>query len=142
MNELILKFNYSFTNNEKEQCKPTIYKLVRIANLTRQMGIVAFKSELDQESSIFMKTAFGLLADGVEQTIVKQILQNLILADDHSGVELLNRLLIFEGAIAIQDGELPRLIEWKLFSMLGERYIPIDDICKSYSHSITLINAD
>lgn len=123
MTELLLKLNCRFTNEDKEKCEPVIYKILELANLARTRGILALEIEVKQEPSIFLKTAIGMVVDGTDPVLVKQVLQNLILADEYSGSQLLERLLMAEGVLAVQRGENPQIISLKLSAMLGENYI-------------------
>ena len=128
MGGLLLELESSFTDEDKEECKPTIRKLVKLANLLRQSGISDFAAELKEEESIFLKTAVGLIAQGTDPNAVKTILRNLIITDGFTGSRLLERLLIVEGILSMQAGEHPKITEWKLLSMLGEQHIPLSEI--------------
>ena len=123
MTGLFLKSGCYFTDDEKETCKPTVFKLVEFANLARQRGLLALETEILDEQNEFLKTAVNLMLDAIDPVIIKQIFQNLMSADEYTGVELLNRLLIAEGVLSIQQQEHPRITALKLYSMLGEKYI-------------------
>lgn len=123
MRELFFKLDCHFLDSEKEQCKPTIFKLLELANIARQKGIIDLEIEISREQNLFLKTAAYLVIDGRDPALIKQILQSLILADKYSGAELLNRLLVAEGVLAIQQGENPEIIALMLYSMLGEKYL-------------------
>lgn len=123
MRELIMRLGCHFTDDDKEKCIPTIHKLVKLSNIARTNGIMAVEAEAEQTQCFFLKTALLLVVDGTSPIIVKQILQNLILADEYSGSQLLDRLLIAEGVLALQQGENPNLIALMLYSMLGEKYM-------------------
>lgn len=132
MRDFLLKLNCHFLDSEKEQCKPLIHKLVELSNLARSKGLLALEIEIEQD--LFLKTAISLVIDGTDPELIKQILQNLILADRYSGFELLSRLLIAEGILAIQQGENPRIIALKLYSMLGEKHLFMADDTLSSAH--------
>lgn len=135
--ELILQLNGNFTDAEKENCVSTIHKIVRLAHLVRADGILGLESELEQEPSGFFKTALLLLLNGNAPVTVKQILQNMIVADRYSGSQLLDRLLIAEGVLAIQRWENPDTIALKLNSILGENYVlPMKEAALTQSEKI------
>ncbi len=64
------------------------------------------------------------MTDGNDPKYIEAVLQSLITADDYTGAELLNRLLLLEGILAIQRGESPSQIAMRLGAMLGEKYLP------------------
>jgi hypothetical protein len=64
-----------------------------------------------------------LVVDGTDPELVADIGKTLIEADGHTGEALLSRLIMMEGILSVQAGENPRIIEIKLLSMLGERYL-------------------
>lgn len=131
MRELFLNLNCRFTDVDKEKCKPVIYRLVDLFNLASTKGVLALELEMEQEQSFFLKTGISLIVDGTDSVLVKQILQNIILADEYSGSPLLERLIMAEGVLALQQGENLRIIALKLSSMLGERYIVL--LCEELS---------
>ncbi len=134
---LFYKLNCSFTESEKEECKPIIYKIINLVNIARQKGVLVLEMEMEQEQSLFLKTAIGLVVDGTDPALVKQILQNIILADKYVGSDLLSRLLIAEGILSVQQGENPRIIALKLSAMLGEKYIlQIDEMLNNKEYGL------
>lgn len=125
MTDLIIKLHCHFSMEEKETCVSVIYRVVELANLTRQQGVLALDAEMADEPDFFLKTAVQLVVDGTDPALVKQILQNLILADAYMGADLLRRLLTAEGVLSLQQGENPRIIGMKCAAMLGEKFVPV-----------------
>lgn len=123
MVNFILSLKPCFTDADKEACKPVITRVMELAAIARKEGLLMLEDQIKEEDSFFLKMAIELVVDAVEPDSVKEILQKLILADDYSGVELLSRLLITEGALAIQNGDNPPLLKEKLTAMLGEKYL-------------------
>ena len=123
MSELFLVVNSHFTDEDKEQCQSTISKLVNLADISRKRGLLELLREMENEQEGFLKIAMYLICDSTEETTAKEILENIVLSGEYSGAPLLDRLLITEAALAIQRGENPRLLELRLLSMLGEKYI-------------------
>jgi len=64
-----------------------------------------------------------LIVDANDTDVVKEMLQKLILADNHSGAELLGRLIMLQGIMRIAAGYNPWLIRQELNMMLGEKYL-------------------
>lgn len=123
MVNFILSLKPCFTDADKEACKPVITRVMELAEIGRKEGLLMLEDQIKEEDSFFLKIAIELVVDAVEPDSVKEILQHLILADDYSGVELLSRLLITEGALAIQNGDNPQVLKEKLTAMLGEKYL-------------------
>lgn len=123
MVNFILSLKPCFTDADKEACKPVITRVMELAEIGRKEGLLMLEDQIKEEDSFFLKIAIELVVDAVEPDSVKEILQHLILADDYSGVELLSRLLITEGALAIQNGDNPQVLKERLTAMLGEKYL-------------------
>lgn len=122
MVQLILQ-NNMFSDSQKENCLPVIKKILELANLARQQGIFALEMATLHEEP-FLKTGITIVCDGCCPETIQRIMENLILADNFSGEELLKRLLMAEGILAIQKGENPRILALYLISILGEKYLP------------------
>ena len=123
MIDLYLKLNCGFTETDKEECWPIIYKIIDLANLARREGVLALEVEMEHEQNVLLKIALDLVVDGTDPALVKQILQTSIVAGKYSGSQLLSRLLIAEGALSLQQGENPAIIATKLGAIMGEDYI-------------------
>ena len=123
MISLWLKMNCHFTDEEKEACISTIDRLLELANKARREGILSLEEDADTEQkNLFLK--YGLevfMSADIDET--RKVLQNLIWADNCTGSELLKRFIILEGLTSIIQGENPRLLEFKLTALLGEKYI-------------------
>ena len=132
--DLIMKLNGNFTDEEKEKCVPIIRRLVSLSHSLRTNGILGLEEEMEDESNVFLKTALFLILAGNSPETLKQVLQNMIVADSCTGSELLERLLIAEGMLAAQRWESPETVELKLSSMLGMNYVlPMKDTCPTQS---------
>ena len=123
MRELILHRNMYFSDEDKKSCLPLINKIIELGNIARMKGVLVLQLEIEQEQSLFLKTAGNLIINGTDPQIVKEILQNLILSENHTGAQLLERLIIAEGILGVQSGENPDILAMRLASMLGEKYL-------------------
>jgi chemotaxis protein MotA len=123
MVDFIIKLNPQFTDADKEACLPVIDKIVEFATIARSKGLLALELSANQAESIFLRTALNLIVDANDPDKVREMLEHFILADNHSGAELLSRLIILEGVMRIAAGSNPRLIEEGLNMMLGEKYL-------------------
>jgi hypothetical protein len=123
MMEFILRKDAHFTDEEREKCLPTISRLIALANSARKEGVLALDAVAKGEKNLFLKAGLELIVDGRDPEMVKSVLQHLLLAESHSGADLLDRLLIAEGILSVQMGENPLSITYKLGAMLGERFL-------------------
>jgi chemotaxis protein MotA len=123
MVDFIIKLNPHFTDVDKEACLPVIDKIVEFATIARSNGLLALELSANQAENIFLRTALNLIVDANDPDKVREMLEHFILADNHSGAELLSRLIILEGVMRIAAGSNPRLIEEGLNMMLGEKYV-------------------
>jgi|GEM_PF-5951493 len=102
-----------------------IEKILRLAELTRSEGLNALEAEAKKINSLFFKTGLMLVVDGTEPTIIREVMQNLIEADELSPQELTSRKIVMQGIISIKRGDASQTISLLLNSMLGESYIPL-----------------
>lgn len=118
-----------FTKDDKDACLPIINRLIELNRKVIQGGALAIRPDTIDEQNVFLKTALTLIQDGVDPSVIKSILTTIIWSDDRRGAELLERLIILEGASSIQHGENPMITSTKLFAYLGEGYLDkLDDI--------------
>lgn len=118
------------SNDDKKEALSTIDKVLQLSEKVKISGILALEQEIDIVESEFFKKSIQLLIDGVEPEALKEILLNYTLCGDHRGKELLIRVLIIEGILAIQQGVHPLIIREKLSSFFGEDFI--SEICRHF----------
>ncbi|MCL2501429.1 MAG: hypothetical protein FWE90_13995 [Defluviitaleaceae bacterium] len=107
----------------KESCLTMVDLIVDCANYARIHGVLSLETWVRKHENDFLAFCLMLVCDGVEPSVLKNIGERLIKADNHAGEELLCRQVLLEGALAVQVGENPRVIEIKLLAMLGEKYL-------------------
>jgi flagellar motor switch protein FliG len=112
-----------FTDAEKEACIPYIDMVVECANMARKEGVLALEKFVPTLGNDFLTYMMMLVCDGTDPKLVIGIGETLIQADDHTGKDLLERRILLEGVLSVQAGENPRIIETKLYSMLGEKFL-------------------
>jgi len=77
--------------------------------------------EARNEESPMLKAGIEMIMDGTDPVLVEKMLRYMICADKYEGADLLERMMIAEGMLAIQAGHGPRFVAAILGSMLGER---------------------
>lgn len=112
-----------YSEYEKNACLPVIDLLLNCAVIARRDGVLALEKFVREQDDEFLAFAMMMVIDGTDPEIVKGILETLTAADNHMRTELLKRVLVTEGALSIQAGEHPHLIETKLLAFLGEKFL-------------------
>ncbi|MCL2171286.1 MAG: hypothetical protein FWB71_03955 [Defluviitaleaceae bacterium] len=118
---------------DKTACLDTIREIIRISNLARRQGILALETEGRECENMLMQIGFLMIADGREPGDVARVFENLIIAGDFRGTDLLMRLIISEGILRIQTGENPRFLVIRLLAMLGEDFLIHTDEIMEYA---------
>lgn len=128
----------AFTDEEKENCLSVIDVILQLHKLTatllmnEQPGLGKAErkeaaDELENKAQScecnFMRIGLLNILDGVDCEIQAQILQQAILSDCLSGEKLLARLITMEGLLALGRMENPVLINRRLRSILGTKYM-------------------
>ena len=115
--------NLNFAMNDRKACLPIVETMIDCANTARKYGVLALEEFVQKHDNEFLKVVMMLIVDGTDPELVKNIGTTLILADNHMGKGLLERLIILEGCLSVQAGENPRIIATHLYCMLGESYL-------------------
>lgn len=122
MLELMLHLKPQFTDEDKERCIPLILQMLDIAEDTRREGILTLGLKIESEDSLFMKSCLEIITEVCDKEPVGRAMRHLIMAENHTGFELLSRFIIAEGFLLINDLESPRSMALQLGAMLGEKY--------------------
>jgi len=123
MSDFILHFGAKFSDEDKRKCFGIIETVIKLANCARMMGVLALEEEIKDCESRFLQVGLELVVDGTDPDIVKTVMQHMIQSGEHTGADLLERLMLAEGVLAIQSGMNPRVIVYTLGAMLGESYV-------------------
>lgn len=111
-----------YTHAEREACVPIIDLMMECANVARREGVLALE-EWVKDKDTFLYFMLMLVCDGTDPELVHDIGSALIEADGYTGAAGLARTIMKEGVHSVQAGENPRIIEMKLFAMLGEKFL-------------------
>lgn len=98
------------SNEDKKTALSTLDKILQLSEKAQNSGLLSLESEMCLLENDFFRKAIQLLIDGVEEETIKETLLTYSLCENHSGKELLTRLLIIEGTIAIQGGINPVIL--------------------------------
>lgn len=107
-------------DEEKRQCMKLISDLINLSVIARRNGLLSLIQTAEESTSFLLKKGLQLVVDGVAPQIVRNVLENYILSGDFRGKALLERCIILEGVVAIQQGIHPKVTKELLLSFLGE----------------------
>ena len=105
---------------EKKECMTLVAEIVAMANKAKRNGLLSLVQEAEDTSHFLLHKGLQLVLEGVNPQMVKQALHYYILAGKYRGKELLERCIITEGVLAIQNGVNPTIIKELLVSLFGE----------------------
>ncbi len=115
------------SNDEKEKLLPVIKKILDLSMEARNEGLFSLENKIEILDNLFFQRALAMLIDGTEPDIIKERLLNYALYGDNEGYELLVRIIILEGILAIQKGMPTFMIRDMLVTFLGDNYIEESD---------------
>ena len=121
-----MKYDWEFgeriqcSADEKKECMVLVAEIVSMANKAKRNGLLALVQEAEETTHFLLKKGLQLVLEGVNPELVKTTLQYYILSGKYSGKKLLERCLIMEGILAIQNGVNPTIIKEVLLSLFGE----------------------
>jgi hypothetical protein len=105
---------------EKKECMALASEIVSMANKAKRNGLLALVQEAEETPHFLLRKGLQLLLEGVNPKLVKTTLQYYILSGRYRGKALLERCIIMEGILAIQNGVNPQVIQELLLSLFGE----------------------
>ncbi len=108
------------SEDEKRQCMKLVAYLLSLAKKARTYGMLALAKDAEETRSFLLRKGIQLATDGAKPDVVRSVLEFYILSGNYIGKELLERCLILEGVLAIQDGLHPKLLKELLLSFFGE----------------------
>lgn len=122
MNDFKVINNTSCSIADKLDCLQVLNMIIALSKKSHIQGLLSLEAEVDAQFPFLLQKGLDLLLYGTEPFILQEILDNYIHAGNFTGKDLLSRILIKEGIIAIQMGEYPWVIREKLSSFLGEDF--------------------
>jgi flagellar motor component MotA len=124
--------SFNFTHEEKMESITVIIQMLKLVKLASQKGLLSLGKENSEEPDAFLHTGISLIADGIEPKIIEKILSNLLMTSDYTGINLLSKIIMYEGILCIQEGWNPHLAAKNLLSILGEKYLTyFDEVIRS-----------
>ncbi len=123
------------TREEKKMVASTIVKLVYLSEKAHSEGVLALESELATFDNQFMKMLFQMSVEGVDVKEIQTTGEITMIMSEMAGQELLNSLIILEGAIGIQNGTHPGYLIKKFIIYLGRDTDLMDEFFAEYEKS-------
>ncbi|HEX3030017.1 MAG TPA: helix-turn-helix domain-containing protein [Clostridia bacterium] len=111
------------SHSDKKEALSTLDKILELSEKSKCSGILSLEPEIDTVQPEIFKKSLEMLIDGIEPQSLREILLNYTLCGGYKGKELLIRMLIIEGILAIQQGSNTLILREKLSSFFGEDFI-------------------
>ena len=111
------------SHGEKKEVLNTLDKVLELSEKAKCSGLLSLEPEIDTVQPEIFKKAIQMLIDGIEPESLREILLNYALCGGYKGKELLIRILIIEGILAIQQGSHTLILREKLSSLFGDDFI-------------------
>ena len=108
------------SEDQKSQCIALVSQIVAMAKKAKRNGLLALVQEAEETNSFLLRKGLQLVLEGVQPALVKTTLEYYILSGSYTGKDLLERCIIMEGVLAIQNGINPQIIQELLISLFGE----------------------
>ena len=124
MEKYIQNYNIKEMNEEnKSDIIKLINRMVTFCKDARKEGILSLEKDLPDIKDFFLSLGLKMLLSGYDAVIIKKTLNNLIIAENYQGIELLKKLIIKDGLFVLQEGYNPSVVEIMLYGYLGEEYL-------------------
>ena len=108
------------SEDDKRDCLKVVENLLSLSKKARTYGMLSLAKDAEENSSFLLTKGIQLATDGAKPHVVRSVLEFYILSGNYVGKELLERCLILEGIVAIQEGLHPKLLKELLLSFFGE----------------------
>ncbi|HEY2494319.1 MAG TPA: helix-turn-helix domain-containing protein [Paenibacillus sp.] len=121
--DMILYDKLACSHDDKLEALSTLDQLLELSDQARQSGLLSLEPEIEKVQPDIFKKSIQLLVDGIEPDSIKEILMNYAISGGWRGKDLLIRVLIIEGIVAIQQGTHTLILREKLASFFGDTFI-------------------
>lgn len=109
------------SEDDKRQCMALVARIVAMANKAKRNGLLSLVQDAEDTTNFLLRKGLQLVLEGVQPKLVKTTLEYYILTGRYTGKDLLERCIILEGILAIQNGVSPQIIQELLLSLFGEK---------------------
>jgi flagellar motor component MotA len=117
LRDLSLAAKAACSTEDQESLIPIVLQLKELSEIATKSGLLALENELNKIKDPFLKQGMELIIDRVEPENITDVLDSDIYYNESNGRELLKKVIIREGILRIQAGDIPRnvLICTKIF---------------------------
>jgi len=106
------------SQDEKSQCKAYVTHLLKLACRSHKDGLLSLEDDIKEMPKSFLRTILQLAVSGSTPEIIREAMEKRLLLSDHSGVDLMRRLIELEFVIDIVKNRDPVTIQTKLYGLL------------------------
>lgn len=109
-----------FSDNDKRACFETAATIVDMAVDVRRNGLLSLDAKIPSIPEFLLREGIRLAVDSTDPETLRELMQRWVIAGDYRDAELLRRLVIIDGVLAIVNGENPNSIRIRLGTFFGE----------------------
>ncbi|MCL2618490.1 MAG: hypothetical protein FWD98_05505 [Defluviitaleaceae bacterium] len=124
MHNFMKSLGVRFTDEEKQLCLPTAYKMINLSFFVKMHGIISLEEATAHDSEFTKMCAELFLSCNADDEIIEKVFCYIVMADGHTGAALLERLIIAQGLSLLRDPHNPNYTPFVIASILGEKYLP------------------
>lgn len=122
-----LKDRMEFSDKDKLDCQTMAYVIVELSIMISKNGLLSIEKDIPKMKDFFLQKALTLALDSILPLKIIETLQNEIIEKDYKGADLLRRILVMHGVVAILDGFNPMQIAVYLASFFGKNYFKMPE---------------
>lgn len=122
LNDFTLLNKTSCSIDDKRECLLIVDIIISLSQKSHKQGLLSLESEMNERLPFLLQKGLDMLLYGTEPLVLREILDNYIYTGNYTGKELLSRVLIRNGVLAMQMGEYPWVIKETLASFFGEDF--------------------
>jgi hypothetical protein len=119
------------TDDERRECARFIPRLMNMGLKARREGLLSLEDDLENIAHPFQRMGLELVVNGTDPEAVRKALEMQILSQGYKGRDLLERCILLEGLLMVQNGTIPRSMKDLLAVFFAESYRDgIDSLCE------------
>jgi len=107
------------TREQKASVITTALDILNLAEQARREGILSLEEVIENCSQPFLQKLLMMVVDSVDPEVIRSVGETSIAMSALSGQELLEAMIILEGALSIQKGDNPYILHLLLSAYLG-----------------------
>lgn len=110
---------------DKREALKTVEKLFQLASKARKTGLLVLEEEVEKEEDLFLRECVLLVVDATYPEKIRKTMEAYLVAGNHRAKEFLEKVLVINGVLEIQQGANPNYLVRDLGSWFGIDFLHI-----------------